>query len=98
MLYTHPQGTDVFLYDSDDAVFCTADEFYETEDDALEIWADAIDPTGWHIIDDPLPDCQHDSILPIRVKGRDKGTPQWGEYEILVDGEWTDFPEIIDCV
>ncbi len=39
---------------------------------------------------DPLPDCQHDAFLPIRVKGRDIGKPQWGQFEILKDGQWVD--------
>ena len=93
MLFTSAKGTYVFLYDSEDSVFCTADEWYETEEEALDRWEDEIDPEGWHVIDDPLPGCQQDSVLPIRVKGRDEGTPQWGEYEILKDGEWVDFTD-----
>ncbi|MBO7071631.1 MAG: hypothetical protein J6W09_10115 [Bacteroidales bacterium] len=93
MLYPCAEGTYVFLYDSPDAVFCTADEFYPEENEALETWGDEIDAEGWHFIDDPLPGCQHDAILPIRVKGRDKGEPQWGRFEILKDGEWYDFSD-----
>lgn len=91
MIYSSDKGVCVFLYDSPDAVFCCADEYYENEEDALAEWEDKIGSDGWHTIDDPLPDCQHDSILPIRVKGRDIGELQWGQYEILVDGEWIDF-------
>ena len=91
MLYPCAEGVYVFLYDTDDAVFCTTDEFCESEEEALERWEEEIDPDGWHVIDDPLPGCQHDSILPIRVKGRDQGAPQWGEYEILTDGKWVDY-------
>ncbi|MBR6727917.1 MAG: hypothetical protein IKM08_06960 [Clostridia bacterium] len=36
-------------------------------------------------------DCQTDAFLPIRVKGRDKGTPQWGQYEILTDKGWAEY-------
>ncbi len=35
--------------------------------------------------------CQHDAFLPIRVKGRNTGKPQWGKLEILEDGEWVDY-------
>ncbi len=91
MIYSGDKGVYVFLYDAPDAVFCCADEYYENEEDALAEWEDKIGPGGWHTIDDPLPDCQHDSILPIRVKGRDLGKPQWGQYEILVDGEWKEY-------
>ncbi len=92
MVYSGEKGTYVFLYASEAAVFSSADEFYEKEDDALENWEGRITEEGWHVIGDPLPGCQHDSILPVRVKGRDGGKPQWGKYEILADGEWTDFP------
>ena len=91
MVYSCTEGTHVFLYDTADAVFCSADEFYQEEKDALDQWEDWIDTQGWQLIEDPLPGCQHDSILPIRVKGRDAGAPQWGQYEILKDGEWLDF-------
>ena len=93
MIYSGDVGVYVFLYDSPNAVFCSADEYYENEEDALADWEDKIVPDGWHIIDDPLPGCQQDSILPIRVKGRDIGKPEWGQYEILVDGEWKELQE-----
>ena len=46
---------------------------------------------GWIPIDDPLPYCQHDAFLPIRVKGRDIGEPQWGKLEILENGKWKEY-------
>ena len=91
MVFEDVEGTWVFLYDTRESVFCAEDLFYEDLDSALEEWNDKIDTEGWHEIPDPLPDCQHDSILPIRVKGRDKGAPQWGSYEILKDDVWEDF-------
>ena len=91
MLCSGDNGIYVFLYDSPDAVFCSADEYYENEEDALDDWEDKIGPDGWHTVDDPLPGCQQDCILPIRVKGRDIGNPQWGRYEILIGGEWKDY-------
>ena len=35
--------------------------------------------------------CQHDAFLPIRVKGRDIGEPQWGKLEILENGKWKEY-------
>ena len=66
--------------------------FYEDLESTLEEWEDQIDAEGWHEIPDPLPDCQHDCILPVRVKGRDKGAPEWGQYEILKNGVWEELP------
>ena len=50
-----------------------------------------IDEKGWIEMEDPLPDCQHDAFVPLRVKGRDIGKPEWGKYETLKDGKWVDF-------
>lgn len=50
-----------------------------------------IDERGWIRLDDPLPDCLQDAFIPLRVKGRDTGTPHWGTYESLLDGEWAEY-------
>ena len=81
----------VYLYTSLDAVISSFDGWYQDEEDALEVWQSEIDERGWILIDDPLPYCQHDALLPIRVKGRNTNTPQWGKYEIYQDGEWKDY-------
>ena len=59
--------------------------------DLYDDWNDEIDEKGWIDIEDPLPYCQHDAFLPVRVKGRDTGKPQWGKLEILKDGKWMDY-------
>lgn len=88
---TKKQGTYAYLYTSPDAVFCSFDYHYADLENALEDWACKIDAQGWTKIEDPFPDCQHDCIAPIRVKGRADGKPQWGQYEQLINGEWVDF-------
>lgn len=85
------QGVFVYMYLSPDAVMSSYDSYHPHLKDALEDWQDKIDERGWIKIDDPLPYCQHDCILPIRVKGREIGNPQWGKFEILKDGEWVDY-------
>ena len=52
---------------------------------------DLIDENGWIEIEDPLPDCQHDAFIPLRVKGRSTGKPEWGKIETLKDGEWVEY-------
>ncbi len=64
---------------------------HEGLETALEEFEGELDDQGWIMIDDPLPYCQHDCILPIRVKGRETGHPQWGSYEILSDGQWVEY-------
>ena len=89
MLHETAEGVYAYLYTSPEALFCACDLCYSSLSDALEEWDSAV--TGWTELEDPLPHCQHDCPLPVRVKGREKGAPQWGRYEILENGEWKDF-------
>ena len=91
MLYEAAEGFYLFEYDSPDAVQCCEDRNYASLEDLYDDWNDLIDETGWLEIEDPLPDCQHDAFVPLRVKGRDAGKPEWGKYEILKDGEWVEY-------
>ena len=86
---TRQEGVFAYLYTSPGALFCSFDSHYSTLEDALEDWDGGVE--GWTELGDPLPGCQHDCPLPVRVKGRDRGAPQWGQYEILENGEWKDF-------
>ncbi len=86
---TRRQGTFAYLYTSPEALCSSFDLHYAELEDALEDWAGEVE--GWTELGDPLPGCQHDCPLPVRVKGRDRGAPQWGQYEILENGEWKDF-------
>ena len=90
MLYETEGGFYLFEYDSPNAIRSSSDRLYLTAEDLFDDWNDLIDERGWTNIEDPLPDCQHDAFLPVRVKGRDIGKPEWGKYEILIDGEWKD--------
>lgn len=87
------QGVYVYLYTSMDAISCSYDYYYPDIEAALEDWQEKIDEQGWISIDDPLPDCQHDAFLPLRVKGRNTGKPQWGQLEILENGVWKEYKE-----
>ena len=94
MVYeTRSDGTYVFLYDSPEAQICVADEWHETVVDAADAWNKFIETDSWVVMDDPLPGCQDDGILPVRVKGRNIGKPEWGKYELLVDGKWVEYKE-----
>ena len=84
-------GTYIYYYTSKDAIFSSYDSFVDGIKTALEEFEDEIDKQGWIQIDESLPYCQHDCILPIRVKGRKNGTPQWGQYEILSNGHWIEY-------
>ena len=81
MLYEAEEGFYLFEYFRPDAVMSSADRCYDSLDDLYEDWNERI--VSWIDLEDPLPGCQHDAFLPIRVKGRDTGRPEWGSYEIL---------------
>lgn len=89
MLHETAGGAYAYLYTSPEALFSAYDLCYDSLEDAWEEWGAASD--SWTVLDDPLPGCQHDCPLPVRVKGRERGTPQWGQYELLEHGEWKDF-------
>ena len=87
------QGVYVYLYTAvDEYGQGCADYWFEDLEDAEEYALSCgVKPGDWVLIDDPLPDCQHDTIHPIRVKGRNIGKPIWGEFEIFNGTEWVDF-------
>ncbi|MBR1737166.1 MAG: hypothetical protein IJ736_09150 [Firmicutes bacterium] len=91
MFYKTKEGIYLFEYCSLDAVQCSFDLFYDSLEDLYEDWDGLIDESGWISIEDPLPDCQHDAFIPIRVKGRNIGKPEWGKLETLKDGKWVEY-------
>ena len=91
MLYEAEEGFYLFEYSSPDAVRCSADRLYGSLEDLYGDWNKLLDEKGWTDIEDPLPYCQHDAFIPLRVKGRDTGKPEWGKLETLKDGEWVDY-------
>jgi len=94
MLYETREGIYLFEYCSPDAVQCSFDLCYDSLGDLYEEWNDLIDERGWIELEDPLPDCQHDAFIPVRVKGRDAGDPEWGKFETLKDGRWVDYKPV----
>ncbi len=91
MLYDTGEGVCLFLYSRPDDVRCVSDRFYDSPGTVYEEWNDLIDDRGWIGMDDPLPGCQHDAFIPLRVKGRDAGKPEWGRFETLRDGKWIEY-------
>ena len=92
MIYNDENGTYLFGYDKledSDAVF---DQWYESENEALEVCLVEykIDKTLWIEIPNPMENCQHDWINPVRIKGRENGNPQFGKLEKWIDGKWID--------
>ena len=92
MMYEAEEGSYLFMYSSPDAVLSVSDLCYDSSEDLFEDWDDLIDENGWIDMEDPMPYCQHDAFIPLRVKGRDTGKPEWGRFETLQDGRWIEYP------
>ena len=90
MLYQAREGIYLFTYSSPDAVQSSSDRYYGSLDDLYLDWNGLVDERGWIEMEDPLPFCQHDAFIPLRIKGRDAGKPEWGKYETLIGGKWVD--------
>jgi len=91
MVHEMKQETFVYKYTSRDAVQCAFDSWYPDRESAVDDWQELIDENGWIMLDEPLPYCQYDAFLPIRVKGRAENNPKWGELEILENGVWKEY-------
>ena len=90
MLYdTGKDGVYVFGYNSEKDSSCSWDCHYNDLEDAYEMGIEyGIQKEDWIEIAAPLEHCQEDWMQPVRVIGRSNGSPQWGKYEQLIDGQW----------
>jgi len=82
-----------FIYEDEFDSGASADYYFDSPEAAIQSAEEDYDisSSDWVTIDEPMKHCQHDWISPIRVKGREVGKPQWGEYELLEDGNWIPF-------
>ena len=88
MIYDSEDGVYLFGYDSEIDSSALWDYWFENIDDAYESCLEdyGITKSDWKEIPDPLENCQHDWIQPVRIKGRNIGNPEWGKFEKLIDG------------
>ena len=91
MLYKAEDNVYLFEYSSQEAALCFRDSLYDSLQDLHDEWDDLVDERGWIDMEDPLLFCQHDAFVPIRVRGREAGRPEWGRFETLKDGKWVEY-------
>lgn len=85
------EGVYLFGYTSQEDSPSSWDRYFENVPDAKELGRSyGVDENDWKTIAQTQPNCQDDWINPVRIKGRNNGTPQWGKFEKLVSGEWID--------
>jgi len=72
MIFNDDYGTYLFGYKRTEDCGAEWDEWYETENDAMESCETkyGINKVDWTEIPNPKSYCQHDWINPVRVKGR----------------------------
>ena len=92
MIYDSGESVYLFGYKTIEDSSADWDEWYETIHDAIESCYQEynVKETDWKKIEDPLENCQHDWIKPVRIKGRDIGKPEWGNLQKLEAGKWID--------
>ena len=90
IIFNDDYGTYLFGYKKIEDCGAEWDEWYETENDAMEscLMEYGVNKFDWNDIPNPEPNCQQDWINPVRVKGREKGNPEFGILEKRVNGEW----------
>ncbi len=93
MIHQLEQGVFLFLYNTQTEAPCVGDIWFEDLAAASEYVSTVfgISDDDWQVIPDTLPNCQDDFIRPVRVKGRDIGSPEWGRFEKLENGEWENY-------
>jgi len=100
MIYESIEGVYLFGYDCLQDTSSTWDKWFENMEDAYEHCNTIynIDKDDWITISDPFENCQHDFILPTRIKGKEFGKPEWGQYQTLVDNIWVDIYKTDKCL
>ncbi len=93
MIFNDNYGTYLFGYKKKYDCAADWDEWYDTENDALEscLTLYGVTKSNWEEIPNPEPNCQHDWIHPVRLKGRENKKPEFGKLERLVNGKWVEF-------
>lgn len=92
LIYQSDEGVYLFGYDCLQDTSSKWDNLFMTLEDAKEYCQDIyeIDRDKWICISEPLENCQHDFIIPTKVKGRENGNPEYGKFQSLINGKWVD--------
>jgi hypothetical protein len=79
------EGVYLFMYEKLEDGPCDYDDLYESLHEAERVALEqfAVDCHDWVVIDDPMPDAQHDWIRPTRVKQGPTGEKLWGQFEAI---------------
>lgn len=96
MIYQCDEGVYLFGYDCFQDAPSKWDNWFEDLETADQYCQDIyqISTNDWILISEPCKDCQHDFIMPTRIKGRESGKPEYGKFETLINKRWVDLSPI----
>lgn len=100
LIFESGEGVYLFGYDCLQDTSSKWDNWYTTVEEAKEYCKDIyhIDNDKWIAIAEPLEFCQHDFILPTKIKGRETSKLQYGKFQTLVNGKWVDIENVEKCL
>ena len=89
MICESNSGTYLFGYDTVFDCHGIWDNWYEEVEQAEKYCYDEynIEFDDWIHISEPQDFCNYDYIMPVRIKGRDKLQPEFGQWEVLTNGK-----------
>jgi hypothetical protein len=92
MVYKSDKGVFVFGFDDLADNASTVDNLFEDLEEALGFCQEKYnaDNDRWINIEDPQLNCQYDWIGRVRIKGKEEGKPEWGQFEQFINGRWTE--------
>ncbi|MEZ6195883.1 MAG: hypothetical protein R3F20_09150 [Planctomycetota bacterium] len=86
---TDGEGVYVFGRRSEVDGPCEFDHWFSSVADAKSFCADlGVEAGAWVDIGDPLPQCQHDWVSPVRAVLRGDGARRHQQFERLTEGGW----------
>lgn len=93
MIYESSTGAYVFGYNSMQDKPADWDQWFTDSEDANHFCIENydVDDTNWITIADPLENCQHDLIVPTKIKGKEQANPKWTHFLRLSNNKWVDY-------
>lgn len=100
MIFESLDGVYLFGFDCLQDSSSAWDNWFETVEEADEYCEISynLDKDDWIQISEPLENCQHDFVLPTRVKGQDQGKPEWGHLQTKIGDKWIDINQTEKCL
>lgn len=92
MIYESEDGVYLFGYDCVQDTISIWDNWYLTLEEAEDFCEEKyeVDKEKWIDISEPSTGCQHDFIMQTKVRAKENGKPQWGNFQTLQNGNWVD--------